>query len=247
MILLLDVGNSSIKWGVLTDGTVVPKGSFRHHGGDLVTAMREHWLSLARPERVLVSNVGGPAVAECLETWTKSTWDVRCEFVIPPQAGWGVANAYVEPERLGADRWAALVAVRSQGLVPACIVDCGTAITIDALAATGEHLGGLIIPGVSMMRHALFENTRGIPNEGDGAVALLARSTRDAVTGGTLYAAVAVIDRVTADIAAELREPITAIITGGDAQRVTPLLAANFRHEPALVLEGLAIMAKCDS
>lgn len=245
MILLLDVGNTRMKWAALeTGGTFIPVGSLVHAGQDLAALVDAAWRAMPQPDRVVVSNVAGPAFAAALRDWTRASWGVEPYFVIAPPKGWGVTNAYIEPHRLGTDRWAALVAVHHLVKAPACIVDCGTAITIDALAENGEHLGGLIVPGLSMMRHALVTNTRGIPDEGEGVVALLARSTRDAVTGGTLYAAVAVIDRVIGDVTAELARPVTCVITGGDAERVMSLLAAKCRYEPDLVLHGLKIIAE---
>jgi type III pantothenate kinase len=243
-MLVLDIGNTSCKWGLLHGRRVVSQGRLVHVGADLRALARDAWHGLERPQRVLIANVAGSAVAEALGAWMQETWDVAPEHVVPQRERWGVTNAYVEPERLGVDRWAALVAVRNRLPVAACIVDCGTAITIDALSADGEHLGGLIVPGLTMMRRALIENTGSIPNEGEGAVALLARSTRDAVTGGTLYAAVALIDRVTSDVAAELGGSMARVITGGDAPRIVPLLAGSYRYEPDLVLQGLAVMAE---
>lgn len=244
MMLLLDVGNTRMKWASVQAGTLTPGGNLVHAGEDLAAVAEAAWRSLPQPERIVVSNVAGAAFAAGLRDWTRAVWGVEPYFIVPKPKALGVTNAYIEPHRLGADRWAALVAARARVRGAACVIDCGTAITIDALSESGEHLGGLIVPGLSMMRRALTTNTSGIPDEGEGSVALLARSTRDAVTGGTLYAAVAVIDRVTADVAAELSRPITCVLTGGDAERVMPLLAAKCRYEPNLVLQGLKIIAE---
>lgn len=244
MILLLDVGNTRMKWATLEAGTLISGGSITHAGQDLAALADAAWRVLPPPDRIVVSNVAGPTFAAALREWTRASWNIEPYFVIAPPKGWGLTNAYIEPHRLGSDRWAALVAVHHLLKGPACIVDCGTAITIDVLAENGVHLGGLIVPGLSMMRCALVKNTSGIPDEDEGAVALLARSTRDAVTGGTLYAAVAVIDRVLADVAVELACPVACVITGGDAERVMPLLAARCRYEPDLVLRGLKIIAE---
>ena len=157
-------------------------------------------------------------------------------------------NAYVEPQRLGSDRWAALIGAHAAVSGPLCVVDCGSAVTLDALDVKGQHLGGLIIPGLDMMRGALINNTSGIHEQalarGEGEVSVLARDTQGAVTGGVLYTLIAVIDRVTADLAADLQSPLTRVITGGDAERLLPLLAGPYRHEPELVLQGLAIVAE---
>ncbi|MHB1241712.1 MAG: type III pantothenate kinase [Gammaproteobacteria bacterium] len=247
MTLLVDVGNTRIRWAILDDGALCGGAGVSHVGMDLGPLLEQRWEALARPERILVSNVAGAEWAAALETWSRAHWDLAPEYVVPCRKAFGVINAYHVPQRLGADRWAALVALRQRMKANAFVVDCGTAITVDVLSAEGEHLGGLIIPGLAMMRRALAQQTAGVPDEPDGQVSLLARDTRDAVTGGTLYAVVAALDRVVGDIAEVLTPEPTPVITGGDAERVLPLLRRRYIHAPDLVLEGLAVMAACDS
>ena len=124
-----------------------------------------------------------------------------------------------------------------------CVVDCGTAITLDVLAGDGLHLGGLILPGITSMRRSLTKDTAGIRDvEGEPRI-LLARSTGAAVAAGTLYAAVALVDRVVNDVANELHQPVACLITGGDAPQVRPLLAVHSVLRQDLVLHGLALLA----
>ena len=210
----------------------------------LANTLNGRWRQLAPPQRVIVSNVGGPSVASELSGWIRDTWRKEMEYVTAQPSAYGVTNAYTEPACLGADRWAALIGAHRKFSGPVCVVDCGTALTIDALAEDGEHLGGLIIPGIGLMRRSLSDSTNGIDANVSGDISLLARRTSDAVTAGTLYAAVAVIDRVVSDVEAELNRDLACVITGGDAQSVYPLLARNAVYEPTLVLEGLAAMAE---
>jgi type III pantothenate kinase len=241
--LLVDAGNTRIRWAGVSGGAVRPGGCETHAGGDPQALLERAWSGLPTPRAVLVANVAGEEFGAHLRAWTTRHWGVSPQFVVPRRAAFGVVNAYRVPRRLGADRWAALVATRHRIPGPACVVDCGTAITMDVLSAKGEHLGGLIVPGIGLMRRVLVEHTAGVPDEPDGEVSLLARDTRDAVTGGTLYAAVAVLDRVVGDVAEELGPGLVPVITGGDAARVLPLLRGRYRHEPDLVLEGLALIA----
>lgn len=243
MTLLVDVGNTRIRWSEVVDGALRPAGVETHAGVDFSELLDRMWTDRPAPAAVLASNVAGEGAAAGLRGWVERRWGIAPQFVVPRRSAFGVVNAYRVPRRLGADRWAALIAVRRRLSHPACIVDCGTAITVDALSARGEHLGGIIAPGVGLMRRALVDRTAGIPDEPDGEVSLLARDTRDAVTGGTLYTAVALIDRVMADVAEELGPDLVPVITGGDAPRVLPLLRTRYRHEPDLVLEGLAVIA----
>lgn len=243
MNLLVDIGNSRLKWA-RASGTDLGETGAAEYGAGLGPCLERSWANLESPERVVVCNVGGETAAAVLTGWSLGRWGVAPEFVTARAAGGGVRNAYTEPERLGADRWAALVGARHLFGGAACVADCGTAVTIDALSISGEHLGGLILPGLAMMRDALLAGTRGIRPEGEAEVSLLARNTAGAVAGGTLYALVAALDRIAADVAAELGEAVECVITGGDAPLLAPLLAGRWSHEPRLVLQGVAVLVQ---
>ncbi len=247
MILLIDLGNSTIQWASWESGELRPGARVAYGGLDMATLAEGEWGMLPAPERVLIANVAGPEAEHALTAWIRRTWHINAESVRPQREAHGVSNAYLEPEQLGVDRWAALVAGHHRLGEDAVIVDCGSAITVDVITAQGEHLGGLIVPGPGLMEEGLEQSTRirlGERLPGTRRVALLARDTRGAVTGGCLYAAVAFLDRVTADIAAALALQPLLVITGGDAPHLLPLLAGRYRHEPELVLHGLAVIAQ---
>ena len=246
MNLLLDIGNSRIKWALAGEdgwqsGTPLVRGDKAFK--DIA---RPAWKDLDVPERVIVSSVAGSDYDKSVRTWVKRRWKLDVEFLVATEACCGVVNAYRQPQWLGADRWASLLAARELFRGPVCIVDCGTAVTIDALAGDGRHLGGLIVPGLDMMVDALTRRTPGVvlTAAGEQEVSLLGRDTASAVTGGTLYAVVSLLDRVYADVTAELGRATRAVITGGDAGRVLPLLGTRPRHEPELVLKGLEVYAR---
>ncbi len=249
MILLLDLGNSRVKWTTLSRGK---RTQTRTAASPPIETWadfaKQAWGRLRAPAKILLCNVAGAAQAAALREWTLQRWQIEPRLLVAQATACGVRNAYTLPERLGADRWAALIAARAQWHEAACIVDAGTAITIDVMDAEGSHLGGLILPGIELMRRSLLERSEAIrlatdtPAQGDNR--LLARDTRDGVDGGTLYAAVAAIDRIIADTSAALNTPLTRIITGGDAQTVLPLLAGPYHHAPDLVLDGLAVIAE---
>ena len=249
MILVVDAGNSGVKWGLVRGSRKLVRGQTVRPGeGRFAETVGAVWAMIDPPERVVVANVAGPAFAEGLSAWVKSLWGLEAEFIDSVAEAGGVINGYREPEKLGVDRWAALIGARDLTKGPCCVVDCGTAITIDALCADGRHLGGLIIPGVDLMRRSLTEGTAGIDAGEGGQASLLAADTAGAVNGGTLYTAVAVIDRVTADVAVELAAQgggaMERVITGGGAKELLPLLAGDYRHENDLVLMGLAALAR---
>jgi pantothenate kinase, type III len=258
MILLLDIGNSRIKCACLKRGCFT-RGECTYSQDEALERLIQRFQGRNKPRRVVASNVLGPLFADAFCSGMERAWGVKPEFVVPLACGYGVVNAYAQPERLGADRWAALIAVRNiavrstavrstAGRSPisgaACVINCGTAVTIDALSESGGHLGGLIVPGLTTMRRALVDNTAGIQDAIEGEVVPLARTTKDAVTSGTFYSVVALIDRITTDIASQLGSDMARIITGGDAERLLPYLAGSYQHIPDLVLRGLAVIAE---
>lgn len=249
MILLLDIGNSFIKWAGCSDGQLQETGESLHAGESLHEVFARTWGDLAAPRRVVAANVAGNALASALDGWARQHWQLDVDYVETAASGFGVTNAYAEPQRLGVDRWLTLIAAYQQAKGPVCIVDCGTALTVDAVSADGQHLGGLIVPGLGMMRDSLLKGANGIeyaPEEGengDEVPTLLANDTQGAVEAGSLYATIAFIERVIADLQRELGQGMQVMLTGGDAPDIEPLLAGSVSWSPTLVLEGLALSA----
>lgn len=288
-ILVVDAGNTHIKWALFDQGVLDTTVRPAHPKDHFQAFAAEHWATLVRPTRVVVANVAGVDFGKILAAWIKQAWDIETEFVVPQHEACGIRNAYLDPQKLGVDRWAGMIAAhrniqatsraaegsaiqerspekakakssariargKKSGTATStnsvtnsvCVIDCGTAITIDVLTASGEHQGGLIVPGLTMMRHALLANTQDIGSKmgnESSEIDILARDTAGGVNGGTLYTVISVIDRVTTDLAAELGNNMTRVITGGDAPALLPLLAGQYHHEPMLVLQGLAIFA----
>ncbi|NOY71755.1 MAG: type III pantothenate kinase [Gammaproteobacteria bacterium] len=245
MKLVVDIGNSRIKWAFSEGGVLYDVMEYKLPARRYDAFLKKQWQSLQAPESLTVSNVAKADLIAAIETWVDENWSVPVQSVVAKAKGWGVSNVYRAPERLGADRWAAMIAARRLNPRRACcIVDCGTAITIDAMSGDGQHQGGLILPGITLMQDSLCKKTAGVKLDEvpctDASLSLLARETTGAVTGGTLYAAVASIDRITADVRAELGKNTVCIITGGDAPTLLPLLSGDYQYKKDLVLDGLA-------
>ena len=117
-------------------------------------------------------------------------------FIHPKEIECGVTNGYPDPSQLGSDRWAALIAARNLCVDPLAVVDCGTAVTVDALDMEGNFRGGVILPGVTLSRDTLLANTSGIYATREVGNSVFACSTEDAVAGGTFYSVVGGIDRI---------------------------------------------------
>lgn len=244
MMLLLDLGNSVLKWACYQDERLQP-------GGHL--PLLDEWeqpLAQAlsdteEPDRILIASVSSDSLTQSVTQWCSRRWGVEPEMAQAEARAAGVTNAYRDPGRLGVDRWLTLLAARARSIEPTCVVDCGTAVTVDVLDAEGAHLGGLIVPGLAMMTSSLAACARvHLDAEPDPSAPLLAADTVSAVRGGTLYAAVAFVDRVLSDVEREVGQPMQRLLTGGDAQTIAPLLRHPFEHAPDLVLEGLAVWAK---
>jgi type III pantothenate kinase len=155
----------------------------------------------------------------------------------------GVTNGYTQAAQLGADRWAAVIGAYHRYGGPTCVISCGTAITVDTVTHEGQHLGGLISPGLSVMQRALATAAPVIPNEPGDTVTLYARDTRTAVTSGILYAAAGLLERATTEIQGQQGAQTKFLLTGGDAERMQSIVQGRFTLAPHLVLEGLVVLA----
>jgi type III pantothenate kinase len=249
--LLIDVGNSRIKWGVLDDGAIRRTG---HISREKIKEQGLAELTSKLPRRVdavFVSNVAGPSFATRLSGVIGMHCSVDVHFARSASKACGVVNSYRQPRRLGVDRWVAMIGAWSE-IGDAClVVDAGTAVTIDALDSTGKHLGGQIIPGVGLMAGSLATSTSDIPNiqrrassQGSG-MEMFANTTAGAVGHGALNAVVGAIERAEG-VMSKHGTDAAIILTGGDASRILKSLDTEASHRPHLVLQGLAkILESC--
>lgn len=244
MKLFFDVGNSRVKWAAWDGARWVAEGNISSDAEPPVD-----WLkAVPKPDEIWLASVSAETRVARLTEASETAFDVTPQRLRTPAAASGVRCAYADPARLGVDRWLAVVAAFVETGGPAIVFDCGTAITVDAVRVDGEHLGGLIMPGITLMRRALYGSTANIPDEGpaegEGDVGLLARDTRSAVSGGTLYAAVAFMQHVAAELRGHFGAGTRVLLTGGDAERLRPLLSPDFEWRPRLVLDGMRAMVE---
>ena len=192
MILVIDVGNTRLKWAWLTSTGLSDQQAVVHRDakpGIWTTAPFE---SGQRPSRVLVSNVAGPVMAKMLTRLTKKMFRVDIEFVTAAREFHGLTSGYLDPSLLGADRWLALIGAWTRVRTALCVVDAGTAVKVDSVDSSGQHLGGLIAPGIHMMREALLSNTSDIAkaafNSTPSLAGVLANNTIAAASRGAVFA-----------------------------------------------------------
>ncbi len=246
MILLIDIGNTRLKWAELRDGALSSQTAFPHAGADRVRLLEEMQRHVARPERVLIANVGGPEIAEACVDAIRAGWSIEAELVVSTAYAAGVTNAYPEPEKLGVDRWLAMIGARAMRSGALCIVSVGTAMTIDAVDVGGEHLGGLIVPGPELMVSSLLENTSDIASRATqthASDALFADHTFGAVHQGARHALAALADRAVRELERRLSTRAHLILTGGASERIASLLESDHEVVADLVLRGLARIA----
>jgi type III pantothenate kinase len=244
MMLLVDAGNTAVKWGICEAGEIVSADWFVHRGFSITEQLTRYWSSLQPPDEVCITSVAGEALDAALSAWTQRQWSLIPRFISTTDTACGVTNAYPVAADLGVDRWAALIGAHHHIRDAVCIVDCGTAITVDMLAANGHHQGGLILPGVELLQQVVQQDTAGVrPVTEMPVVNLFANNTGAGVYSGAVYMAVTAIDRIINDIASAHDQDFEVVITGGDAGTMLPLLARSAHHDPELVLKGLAILA----
>ena len=238
MILAVDAGNSRMKWALHDGRGFVREGRVMHADFDALDAQ---WSSLPAPSSIVIANVAGDETGQrlrkCLERWP-----IAPRWASSARSQAGVTNCYDEPSQLGVDRWAALIGARALSSDPCVVVNAGTAMTVDALGAQGEFIGGIIVPGFNLMHESLAANTARLSAE-RGNFTPFPRATRDAITSGAIQALCGAIERMRdAMLAAGHREPVM-IFSGGAGELVARHLGRPVRIVDKLVLEGLVRIA----
>lgn len=235
MILAVDAGNSRIKWG-LHNGTWLSLGTAAHAE---VYSLRDAWQNLPAPDCVVISNVAGEKIGSALQQFIHG-FQAKVYWVSARDFQCGVRNSYTMPSQLGADRWAAAIAAWHLCQEACVVVNAGTAVTVDALSAQGVFLGGLIIPGISLMRESLAKNTAALKLE-RGEFKAFPVNTADAIESGVVQALCGAIEGMRCALRAG-RAP-QCLLSGGSAGDLHPHLTPPAKVLDNLVLEGLVIIA----
>lgn len=237
MKLLVDIGNSRVKWGTEAAGEIQGPFAFAVHGEPAAQAFETAWGHLD-PDCVRYCSVAATRLPALLEQWIREQWALTPGRIRSAASARDLVNGYRDPASLGADRWANLLGARALlGSRDAVVVDAGTAVTVDGLRADGRHLGGAILPGLQSARDGLAAAAPALPSAGRDP-ALPADSTAGGLAGGSLLGLAGAIERVAREVGRSLTQPAW-LITGGDIDTLRPWLNPGWRHEPALTLRGL--------
>lgn len=248
MSLVIDIGNTRIKWAEVDEAGLRAHGQAAHLDNFDGAFEKLAAVLPKRAARVVVANVAGERFAKRLGELIQLRFRLEPEFVVPTAERFGVRCGYANPARLGIDRWCAtLAAHRHAGA--ACVIGVGTAVTFDAVAADGRHLGGLIFAGPRLVADALERSTSNIgatvlADVAPHGVALLGTNTDAAVGHAAMLGVAAGIDRALAAVRDALGATPTVFLTGGDAARLRGWLEAETQERADLVLEGLALFAR---
>ncbi|MCY7371990.1 MAG: type III pantothenate kinase [Polaromonas sp.] len=247
-LLALDVGNTRLKWALydaLAPGAeVLAQGAVFLENIDKLA--ETDWALLPQPRRVLGCIVAGDAVkrrvAEQMEHW-----DVLPHWVVSSSQEAGLSNGYEYPARLGADRWVAMIGARHRLLrrgsgKPCVVVMVGTAVTVEAIDASGQFLGGLILPGHGIMLRALESGTAGL-HVPTGEVRDFPISTSDALTSGGTFAIAGAVQRMVDNLTRHCGEAPECIMTGGAGWKMAPSMSVQFELVDSLIFDGLLEIA----
>lgn len=233
-MLLLDVGNSRCKWARVENGVWLQQG----------VADNAHWPALCKtlseldpPRLVRISNVAGEVMAGRLREFFAG-WPCEVQFALAQSEQCGVRNLYEQAAQLGSDRWLALVASWDRVRGACLVVNFGTATTIDALSANAEFLGGLILPGIELMRSSLASKAAQL-GTASGQLSEFPRNTADAISSGVMRATIGAVRQQYALLA--VRQEIPCVISGGAAATIQPHLGLPCELMDNLVLHGLYI------
>ncbi len=238
-ILAIDSGNSFIKWGLYADDRWIKKGKVFYRE---VATLEEEFSDLPEPTMIVISHVARAITRDQLDILI-SIWSTETHWIVAQAFQCSVSNGYSNPEQLGSDRWAALIAAWEIRHRACLVINVGTAMTIDALSDSGKFLGGIIVPGVRLMLSSLLSGTQLIESE-SGTCRDFPRNTNDAIQSGVIQCLVGAIERMHNLLSLQLDHPIeSCIISGGGTSELIPFIKIPVKVIDNLVLEGLAIIA----
>lgn len=236
--LLIDLGNTRLKWGINEGSSLRKTGGGAYQACELITILNE----VDKPDAIFLASVAKPKVTKACVEACQQLWNITPETITTPTEAHGLKNSYAVPENLGIDRWLASIAAYHQAQNTVCIIDCGSAITVDLVDKEGIHQGGWIVMGYQkqlaefsnqfpqLADNDLNERTIELTNQTD---------TAKAIQSGCQLQTVAFINQAFTQAKQILGQGTQCFITGGDAVLFLPHLSHQPVHEPHLVLKGL--------
>jgi type III pantothenate kinase len=242
-MLLMDIGNTRLKWGLWKAHALGETGAHVYDRQQLAVQLDRWFAHISPASRVVICSVATVQVNEAVAGWFVDHGFQAPVFVKSTARQAGVSNHYRQPEQLGVDRWMGMIAAHAAFDGNLCVISCGSALTLDVLTAAGEHQGGLIMPGVRMMRQSLLRDTAGI-GVAEGRLTALADNTADAVYSGCFQLAAAGLSNLLQHFTSLHGGAMQCVITGGDGEQVARAMDAECRYDGNLILRGLGLVAE---
>jgi type III pantothenate kinase len=237
--LQLDVGNSSAKWRLVRDSAIIDRGSYRRDD-DIARSLLLGCTDTL--DHIWIASVAAPAVEVDLAALLQQKWGVTPWFARTQARTGGLSNSYAEPGRMGVDRWLVMLGARTRATGRICVVDAGSALTIDIVSGAGQHEGGYIIPGAALMERALLLDTDRVRFDEAAAYVLTpGTSTAEAVRHGIALAQAGAVTLALDQVGSE---PLALLYCGGAGQQLMQLVDRGGQWLPDLVFEGLEVMAR---
>jgi len=246
--LAIDVGNTRLKWAQY-DAPVVGARLLAHGAVFLENIDRlaeTDWRAIPEPSAILGCIVAGDAIKRRLAEQMEQ-WDVLPRWVVSSPQEAGLTNGYDHPSRLGADRWVAMIGAHHRLLArgvrkPCLVVMVGTAVTVEAIDASGKFLGGIILPGHGIMLRALESGTAGL-HVPTGEVCDFPTNTSDALTSGGTFAIAGAVQRMADNLTRHCGEAPECIMTGGAGWKMAPSMSVEVELVENLIFDGLLEIA----
>jgi len=243
LILVLDCGHSRLAWGLAAERGWVARGAVPNQ--EIGTLALRSWQNMPRPMSAVGVNVAGEATRVRVEAQL-TRWRTMPVWLTATEEACGVRNGYAHPSQLGADRWASLVAARTRASTelfpsPCVVVNVRTAISIDALDASGVFRGGIVVPGLNLMMQSLAANTslKMPPGRYDDFPV----SNADALASGAVQAVCGAIEQMRARLTVD-GVAVRCLLSGGAASELAPHLTGPVEVVDNLVLEGALVLAQ---
>ena len=238
MILLVDIGNSRTKCATLSSEQLLPGKAIENSEAiDTLLGAEQ------KPDEVYVCCVGSDTLFEALSNWVEQQWGFPTIRLYTQRCSEKVVNGYTQPELLGVDRWAALVGAYQLVMGAALVIDCGTACTADLINSDGQHCGGAIMPGRTLLQRSLHKGTAAITGDSEKRIALdWGTDTAGCIAFGGEAALLGFIEKMLQHAEKTLGKPFEIVLTGGDAATLREQLGCDVRYEKELVFYGMAAM-----
>ncbi len=246
-LIAVDIGNSSTKIGwrfVNRDAHGLPVAD-QTYGFDTGKTPAEQVLSLLvdSPAQWAIASVHREGT-RLLSEWFATLRPGDCVHALS-SGDLPITTRVAAPEKVGLDRLAAAVAANRlrPPQTPAIVIDAGSAITVDLVAADGAFEGGAILPGFQMSARALYSadllplallEPNAMPPQA------LGKDTQGAIRSGLFWGAVGAVRELVERLSADLPSPPNVIVTGGDLRQLASHLPGS-RYVSNLVLSGIAI------